>query len=65
MTGEKVRDMEMSKLSKAYKLYTEIRDCYSGLSEEEKTVLSKHNPILISTVEFLIKLVERSEKEKK
>ena len=65
MTGEKVEEGEMSKLSIAYKLYTEIRDCYSGLSEEEKTVLSKHNPILISTVEFLIRLVEQGEEVRK
>jgi len=50
------------KVKKALQLYTEIRNWYSGLSEEEKEEYRKHNPLLISTVELLIKLVEGGEK---
>jgi len=50
------------KVKKAYQLYTEIRNWYSRLSEEEKVQYRKYNPLLISTVELLIKLVEGGEK---
>ena len=50
------------KVKKAYQLYKELRDWYSGLSEEEKEEYRKHNPLLISTIELLIKLVEGGEK---
>jgi len=48
----------MKEINRAYKLYTEIRKWYSQLSEEEKKVYRRHNPLLISIIEFLIKLVE-------
>jgi len=50
------------KVKKAYQLYTEIRKWYFGLSEKEREEYRKHNPLLISTVELLIKLVEGGEK---
>ena len=50
------------KVKKAYQLYTEIKKWYSGLSEKEKEEYKERNPLLISTVELLIKLVEGGEK---
>ena len=49
-------------IKRAYKLYREIRDWYFTLSEKEKEEYRRHNPLLISTVELLIKLVEGGEK---
>ena len=48
----------MNKLERAYTHYKEIKKWYFGLSEEEKKQYRKHNPILITTVELLIKLIE-------
>jgi len=48
----------MKKLRRAYRIYTEIRNWYLQLSEEEKKAYRKHNPLLISTIESLIRLIE-------
>jgi len=38
--------------------YERIKTWYSQLSGEEKKQLRKRNPLLISTIELLVKLVE-------